>query len=93
MSELAAAAAVDGEISTRNLLSFSTVAIDQAGVESQYTRFKVWISESADHYKPELAQLLYPLFTHLFIQLLASCPPQHRSPSPAHRFHLSLIHI
>ena len=48
MSELAAAAAVDGEISTRNLLSFSTVAIDQAGVESQYTRFKVWISESAD---------------------------------------------
>jgi hypothetical protein len=30
----------------------------------------VWISESADHYKPELAQLLYPLFTHLYIRLL-----------------------
>jgi WD40 associated region in TFIID subunit, NTD2 domain len=31
---------------------------------------KLWISESADHYKPELAQLLYPLFTHLYIRLL-----------------------
>jgi hypothetical protein len=31
---------------------------------------KVWISDSADEYKPELAQLLYPLFTHLYIRLL-----------------------
>ena len=30
--------------------------------------FKFWISESEDHYKPELAQLLYPLFTHLYIR-------------------------
>ena len=32
--------------------------------------FKFWISESEDHFKPELAQLLYPLFTHLYIRFI-----------------------
>ena len=41
---------------------------DHSAAESQYTAFKFWISESEDHYKPELAQLLYPLFTHLYIR-------------------------
>jgi len=86
VAELAAAAAVDGDIANRNLLAFSTVAIDYASADLQYTKFKMWISESVDHLKPELAQLLYPLFTHLYIQLLVCCPAP-RPQSPAHRFH------
>ena len=35
-----------------------------------FVGFKFWISESEDHYKPELAQLLYPLFTHLYIRCI-----------------------
>lgn len=86
VGELAAAAAVDGDISTHNLLAFSTVAIDYASADLQYTKFKVWISESVDQLKPELAQLLYPLYTNLYIELLVSCPAP-RAQSPAHRFH------
>jgi transcription initiation factor TFIID subunit 5 len=33
--------------------------------------FQLWISESADWLKPELAQLLYPVFTHLYLELVA----------------------
>lgn len=46
--------------------------IDPLVVEQQYTKFKVWISESLDSYKPELAQLLYPMFTHLYLDLITS---------------------
>ena len=35
--------------------------------------------------KQELIQLLYPLFTHLYIQLLVSCPGR-RPQCPAHSF-------
>jgi hypothetical protein len=38
----------------------------------QCTIFQIWISESPDHFKPELAQLLYPMFTHLYLELVCS---------------------
>ncbi len=34
--------------------------------------FQLWISESHDSYKPELAQLLYPVFTHLYLEMVGS---------------------
>ena len=46
--------------------------VDPLIVEQQYARFKLWISESPDFYKPELAQLLYPIFTHLYLDLVLS---------------------
>ena len=46
----------------------------------------MWISESPDYYKPELAQLLYPVFTHLYIRLLVSSPAT-PGAAAAHRFH------
>mgnify|MGYP001161566453 FL=1 len=44
--------------------------VDPLLIEAQYARFKLWISESPDFYKPELAQLLYPIFTHLYLDLV-----------------------
>lgn len=44
--------------------------VDPLVIEQQYAKFKVWISESPDFYKPELAQLLYPIFTHLYLDLV-----------------------
>ena len=67
---------------------------------SFFIGFKFWISESEDHYKPELAQLLYPLFTHLYIRCIQEsrvwtsylkfCPFRllvHCAPTVAARFH------
>ena len=55
---------------------------EHSTAEAQYTAFKFWISESEEHFKPELAQLLYPLFTHLYIGLLVHC-----AAAAAARFH------
>merc|ERR1719419_1729093 len=76
VAEMAALQMVSTATSTPNMVGFSTTTVDHAAAETQYTGFKFWISESEDHYKPELAQLLYPLFTHLYIRLLVHCPSQ-----------------
>ena len=85
VADMASISMLANATSTGNLVSFSSTTIDHTMAESQYTGFKFWISESEEHYKPELAQLLYPLFTHLYISLLVNCssPP----PSPALKFH------
>merc|ERR1719210_7837 len=44
--------------------------VDPLIIEQQYSKFKIWISESLDSFKPELAQLLYPMFTHLYLDLV-----------------------
>ena len=44
--------------------------VDPLVTEQQYAKFKLWISESPDFYKPELAQLLYPIFTHFYLDLV-----------------------
>ena len=44
--------------------------VDPLLIEQQYARFKLWISESLDFYKMELVQLLYPIFTHLYLDLV-----------------------
>ena len=72
--------------SSSNIILFSYTSIDHSMAETQYTAFKFWISESEDSYKPELAQLLYPLFTHLYIALVTNCPSS-PAPSPATKFH------
>jgi len=87
VTEMASLSVLASATSTANLISFSATAIDHSMAESQYTGFKFWISESEDHFKPELAQLLYPLFTHLYISLLVNCSTASSSPSPALKFH------
>ena len=45
-------------------------AVDNGTEEDAYVAFRNWISNSPDRMKPELAQLLYPVFTHLYLQLV-----------------------
>ena len=80
LEEMTSRSVMNSAASTSNIILFSYTSIDHSMAESQYTAFKFWISESEDFYKPELAQLLYPLFTHLYIALLTNCP---NSPSPS----------
>jgi len=89
VAEMTSRSVLSSASSSGNLMIFSTTNIDYSQTESQYTAFKFWISESDDHYKPELAQLLYPLFTHLYITLLVSCQaPSLGQQSPAAKFHI-----
>ena len=86
LEEMTSRSVISSAASTSNIILFSYNSIDYGMAETQYTAFKLWISESEDSYKPELAQLLYPLFTHLYIALLTNCPTS-PSPSPASKFH------
>ena len=86
LEEMTSRSVMNSAASTSNIILFSYTSIDHSMAESQYTAFKFWISESEDFYKPELAQLLYPLFTHLYIALLTNCPNS-PSPSPSSKFH------
>ena len=73
LREMALRQVVENETSTNDCFQFSTESCsDPRLVEQQYTRFKMLISESPDFYKPELAQLLYPIFTHLYLELVNS---------------------
>lgn len=56
--------------STATVALSSPPNVDPLVIEQQYAKFKMWISESHDSYKPELAQLLYPMFTHLYLDLV-----------------------
>ena len=73
LREMALRQVVENESSSNDCFQFSTESCsDPRLVEQQYTRFKMLISESPDNYKPELAQLLYPIFTHLYLELVNS---------------------
>ena len=74
---------VENEIASNDCFQFSTDGCtDPRLVEQQYAKFKLLISESPDCYKPELAQLLYPIFTHLYLELVYS-----GKKSEAQKFH------
>jgi hypothetical protein len=73
LKEMALRQVVEIETSLNDCFQFSTDGCtDPRLIEQQYTTFKLLISESPDHYKPELAQLLYPIFTHLYLELVNS---------------------
>jgi len=83
LEEHALNSVIERECSLRNAISYNPDSLDYQTAETQYSNFKVWISNSPDHYKPELAQLLYPLFSHIYIRLLSLTA----APTAAHRFH------
>lgn len=75
------------EASSNDAVRLAAAASDPAAVEQQYSRFKFWISESPDAHKPELAQLLYPMFTHLYLELV--CAGQRQAANKFHKRHQS----
>ena len=73
LREMALRQVVENETSSNDCFQFTSEgSSDPRLVEQQYTRFKMLITESPDYYKPELAQLLYPIFTHLYLELINS---------------------
>ena len=72
VQEYALRLALGNETSSGDAVSFSCVSAEAGPIDQQYSKFKIWISESPEHFKPELAQLLYPMFTHLYLELVSS---------------------
>ena len=72
MQEYALRLVLGNESSGGDAVGFTCVSAEAGPIDQQYSKFKIWISESPDHFKPELAQLLYPMFTHLYLELVSS---------------------
>lgn len=72
VSELALNQVLENASSSENSIHLACIDANGPQWEQQYSKFKLWISESSDSYKPELAQLLFPMFTHLYLELIVN---------------------
>ncbi|TRY74442.1 hypothetical protein TCAL_01301 [Tigriopus californicus] len=72
VSELALNHVIENAASSENSIHVACIDANGPQWEQQYSKFKLWISESSDSYKPELAQLLFPMFTHLYLELIVN---------------------
>ncbi|XP_077990384.1 TAF5-like RNA polymerase II p300/CBP-associated factor-associated factor 65 kDa subunit 5L [Glandiceps talaboti] len=53
-----------------NTISYTTCDHDPDIYDVQYSRFQTFIEEAVDDYKTELQKLLYPLFVHIYIEMI-----------------------
>ena len=69
-SQMSLACILRNAASDNDVVATAGGAVDTGSEEDAYVAFRNWISASPDRMKPELAQLLYPVFTHLYLQLV-----------------------
>lgn len=70
-----------GEITQDNTLSFSCITGDAALCEQVFSRFKTFITEKIPLHGTDCLNMLFPVFVHLYIELLSN---GHKAP--AHKF-------
>ncbi|XP_064089557.1 TAF5-like RNA polymerase II p300/CBP-associated factor-associated factor 65 kDa subunit 5L isoform X1 [Macrobrachium nipponense] len=56
--------------STPNTFTFSTTSTQHTHVDHQYVRLKSWMMEASEPCRSELSQVLFPLFVHLYLELV-----------------------
>jgi len=69
-NQISLACVLRNAASDNDVVATAGGAVDNGTEEDAYVAFRNWISNSPDRMKPELAQLLYPVFTHLYLQLV-----------------------
>ncbi|KAG7169590.1 TAF5-like RNA polymerase II p300/CBP-associated factor-associated factor 65 kDa subunit 5L-like, partial [Homarus americanus] len=57
--------------STPNSFTFSTTSTHHSHIDHQYVRLKSWMMEASEPCRSELSQVLFPLFIHLYLELVA----------------------
>ncbi|KAL5007079.1 hypothetical protein ScPMuIL_015885 [Solemya velum] len=82
LNEMSLKTLIKGEATLENTLSYSSISGDATVCEQQYTRLKNFIHNSVEPYKTELSKLLYPMFVHIYLELLCN---GHKTP--AHKFY------
>lgn len=68
--------AIRGVLETRsspsNAYIFSPHIIDPNSIEQQFSRLKAWMYESSEATRLELLQLLFPVFNHFYLEMVAA---------------------
>ncbi|XP_063845586.1 TAF5-like RNA polymerase II p300/CBP-associated factor-associated factor 65 kDa subunit 5L isoform X2 [Scylla paramamosain] len=57
--------------STPNSFTFSTTSTHHSQIDLQYVRLKSWMMDASEPCRSELSQVLFPLFIHLYLELVA----------------------
>lgn len=70
VKDMALKSSAAGETTTENILCFSSVSGDTTVCEQQFTRLKNYLCDAVEPYKEELHQIVYPVFVHIYLQLL-----------------------
>ncbi|GAB1609081.1 TAF5-like RNA polymerase II p300/CBP-associated factor-associated factor 65 kDa subunit 5L [Argonauta hians] len=65
-----------------NVLAYSSITGDASACDHQFSQLKQFICDAVEPYRSELHVLLFPMFVHVYLEMLHN---GHRSP--AHKFH------
>lgn len=69
--EMTLNASATSATSQDNSIIFSAISIDVAAADQAYQRLKMWVNIAVDDkLKTELKRLLYPVFCHLYLEML-----------------------
>ncbi|XP_021348014.1 TAF5-like RNA polymerase II p300/CBP-associated factor-associated factor 65 kDa subunit 5L [Mizuhopecten yessoensis] len=82
VKDMALKSSASGETTTENILLYSSISGDTTVCEQQFSRLKTYLNEAIDPYKDELTTIVYPLFVHIYLQLMYN---GHKAP--AHKFY------
>ncbi|KAM7282074.1 TAF5-like RNA polymerase II p300/CBP-associated factor-associated factor 65 kDa subunit 5L [Ixodes scapularis] len=72
VSDLVLSGVVAAETGTKNLFSFSAISKDASSIDQQFTKFKNFVSEASEPFKSELSFVLFPIFVHLYLELVSN---------------------
>ncbi|XP_075545493.1 TAF5-like RNA polymerase II p300/CBP-associated factor-associated factor 65 kDa subunit 5L isoform X2 [Dermacentor variabilis] len=73
---------VASETGAKNVLSYSPVNKDAQAVEQQFSKLKNFIADACEPFKSELTFILFPVFVHLYLELITN-----GQKSSAQKFH------
>ncbi|XP_029650658.1 TAF5-like RNA polymerase II p300/CBP-associated factor-associated factor 65 kDa subunit 5L [Octopus sinensis] len=65
-----------------NVLAYSSITGDATACDHQFSQLKQFICDAVEPYRTELHILLFPIFVHVYLEMLYN---GHKSP--AHKFH------
>lgn len=82
MQEMALCRLVRNEASIGNAFSFSSISGDATAIDQHFTKLKTFISNAVEPYKTELSHVLFPMFVHLYLELVYN-----GQKTPAQKFH------
>ncbi|CAH1774989.1 unnamed protein product [Owenia fusiformis] len=82
MSKMTLRRSTQKDTGVGEVLSFSSISGDTTSFDLQYTKIKKFILESPEPMQSDLKEILYPLFVHVYLELLCN---GHKTP--AHKFY------
>ncbi|XP_013419666.1 TAF5-like RNA polymerase II p300/CBP-associated factor-associated factor 65 kDa subunit 5L [Lingula anatina] len=82
IEEMSLHEACNAAVGVDSSFSFSSITGDATACDQQYVRFRTFIQDSVEPYRTDLLLLLYPVFVHVYLELICN---GHKTP--AHKFY------